>query len=93
LYCIVWLSLIGICYDDFLNFARMNINFVPAGVAKGSVAGVCEQAGHQGVHVGSRDFPTATPHVSQGPCLAHTGLLRTHWGGVRRSFCNDLVFQ
>ena len=56
-----------------------------SGTAQSSTPSLRQQAGHQRVHVGSRNFPAAQLDISQRPHMAHTGLLWSYRRGVRTS--------
>jgi len=55
------------------------------GPQKSKRAGICQQAGCQGVLVSCRDITTLEPHLNQGPWVARTGLLCTDRRRVRNT--------
>lgn len=79
------------CHSGF-NFSAFSAFAASPGPTKSGAAGLCKQAGRQGLHVCGRDLPESPAHLRQRPPVAHPGLLRPHGGGVRRalrahSFC------
>jgi len=66
-----------------VSSVSMTTHFV-SGFAEGCCADLCQQTGHQGFHVCSRNQSTSQSNNSQGPSMAYTGLLCSNWRRVSR---------
>lgn len=58
----------------------------PPGFKKGRAVDLCQQAGCERLHVCGWDLPESSAYLCQRPPVAHPGLLRPHWRGVRTAF-------
>lgn len=71
---------------NLLVFLYLTTLLHPLGFEKGRAVDLCQQAGCERLHVCGRDLPEPPAYLCQRPPVAHSGLLRTHWGGVRAAF-------
>lgn len=55
----------------------------PPGFTESRAVDLCQQAGCKRLHVCGRDLSEPPAYLCQRPPVAHPGLLRPHWGGVR----------
>lgn len=76
------------------NFSAFSAFAASPGLKESGAAGLCKQAGRQGLLVRGRDLPESPAHLRQRPPVAHPGLLRPHRRGVRRALhAHSFAFQ
>ena len=70
-------------YPSLLLYTNPSLLSLP-GPEEGTGIDICQQAGPQGLNVGSGTLATSEPHVYQRPWLARAGLLCSYRGGVSK---------
>ena len=85
----------SLCYISY-PLLIWSLLSAPPGFKKGGAVDLCQQAGCERLHVCGWDLPEPAAYLRQRPPVAHPGLLRAHWRGVRTTinsyfilYCSD----